>query len=239
MEKMQVVIIEDDFRIAGIHQEVIEQNHAFQVVKSCLTAKEALTYLSEVERLPHIILLDMYIPDVKGFDLLEMLKRKFPYIAIMIASAADDIETFQRAKLIGVFDYMTKPIEQERLLLAFEKYNQFISFEKEAITQAELDTFFDQGYLAKTSTVTKTAKDILPKGIDTLTLEKIKSFLMTYHENEITAQSLGEAIGISRSTARRYLEYLGRLEIVSPTLHYGQVGRPQRIYIIREQYEQN
>src|SRR5699024_4329362 len=171
----------------------------------------------------HIILLDMYIPDVKGFDLLEMLKRKFPYIAIMIASAADDIETFQRAKLIGVFDYMTKPIEQERLLLAFEKYNQFISFEKEAITQAELDTFFDQGYLAKTSTVTKTAKDILPKGIDTLTLEKIKSFLMTYHENEITAQSLGEAIGISRSTARRYLEYLGRLEIVSPTLHYGQV----------------
>src|SRR5690625_4534637 len=144
MEKIQVVIIEDDFRIAGIHQEVIEQNDAFQVVKSCLTAKEALTYLAEAEQLPHIILLDMYIPDVKGFDLLETLKKQYPYIAIMIASAANDIETFQRAKLIGVFDYMTKPIEQERLQLALQKYMQFITFDSVAISQSMLDILLHQ-----------------------------------------------------------------------------------------------
>lgn len=239
MGKFNVVIIEDDFRIARIHEEMIEQNDSFRVVQNCLTAKEALEYLAEVEQLPHVILLDMYIPDVKGFDLLETLKGKYPYIAIIIASAADDMETFERAKLIGVFDYMTKPIEQKRLQLAFQKYAQFMAFEAEAITQVELDAFFGQGTFVETSTVTKTAKDTLPKGIDTLTLEKIRSFLMTYHDTEITAHTLGDVIGISRSTARRYLEYLGRLEIVSPTLHYGQVGRPQRIYIIREQYEQN
>src|SRR5690625_7446700 len=100
------------------------------------------------------------------------------------------METFQRAKLIGVFDYMTKTIEQKRLQLAFQKYAQFMAFEAEAITQEELDAFFGQGTFVETSTVTKTAKDTLPKGIDTLTLEKIMSFVMTYHDNEITSPTL-------------------------------------------------
>src|SRR5690625_755806 len=121
MEKVDVVIIEDDFRIARIHQEMVEQNKILRVVQTCFTAKEALVYLAEAEALPTVILLDMYIPDVEGFELLETLKRKYPYIAIIIASAADDMETFQRAKLLGVFDYMIKPIDQTRLQQAFQK----------------------------------------------------------------------------------------------------------------------
>src|SRR5690625_4501031 len=104
MGKFNVVIIEDDFRIARIHEEMIEQNDSFRVVQSCLTAKEALKYLAEVEQLPHIILLDMYIPDVKGFDLLETLKGKYPYIAIIIDSSADYMVNFLCAHVIDDLD---------------------------------------------------------------------------------------------------------------------------------------
>lgn len=239
MEKVDVVIIEDDFRIARIHQEMVEQNKILRVVQTCFTAKEALVYLAEAEALPTVILLDMYIPDVEGFELLETLKRKYPYIAIMIASAADDMETFQRAKLLGVFDYMIKPIDQTRLQQAFQKLIDFMTCKHDTVTQNELDIYFGQSNDSSPTSNVSQKEDTLPKGIDDLTLDKIKSFLINYEESEITAQMLGEAIGISRSTARRYLEYLGRLGVVSATLHYGQVGRPQRIYIIHEQYEQN
>lgn len=238
MRKIDVVVIEDDFRIARIHKEMIEQHPEFRVVQCCLTAKEALTYLREAEKLPSIILLDMFIPDVEGYDLLEAIKGKYPYISIIIASAAVDVETIQRSKMIGVFDYMIKPIEQARLQSAFDSYSKIISLEQDAMNQMEIDAIFSNGRIGKT--VTNAGEDILlPKGIDILTLDKIKAFLISYDKTEITAQALGEIIGISRSTARRYLEYLGRLEIVTATLHYGQVGRPQRIYKIREQYEQN
>lgn len=239
MRKIEVMIIEDDFRIAKIHQEMIEQNSTFNVVQRCLTAKDALAFLAKVDRLPSVILLDMYIPDVQGLELLETLKRTYPYIAIIIASAADDIETFRQAKLLGVFDYMIKPIEQERLQESFQKYVDLINYKTTTITQEEIDLYFRQVTSSIKRIKEQEVATTLPKGIDTLTLEKIKIFLEKYDDTAITAQTLGEMIGISRSTARRYLEYLGKLGIVTATLHYGQVGRPQRIYKMDEQYEQN
>ena len=76
-------------------------------------------------------------------------------------------------------------------------------------------------------------------GIDQLTLEKVKATLSIFNQNYITAQLLAKEIGISRSTARRYLEYLDSEKLVEATVHYGQVGRPQRIYILHEQNKQN
>lgn len=239
MESFSVVIIEDDFRIANIHEKMIVENNALQVIQKCLTAKEAFNFLKETESLPSVILLDMYIPDVEGFDLIEQLRKTYPYIAIIIASAATDIETIQRAKLIGVFDYIVKPIEKNRLQQSFQKFINLMTVKSETVTQHELDMFYGQSAIPTQEINVNETEANLPKGIDSITLEKIKTTLLNNNKMEMTAHRLGEVIGISRSTARRYLEYLVSLEIVSATLYYGQVGRPQRIYKIHEQYEHN
>lgn len=69
----------------------------------------------------------------------------------------------------------------------------------------------------------------LPKGIDPLTLERVVKGLAAA-AGSLTAEEFGAATGLSRSTARRYLEYLvaeGRAEVQAS---YGDVGRPERLY---------
>ena len=113
-----------------------------------------------------------------------------------------------------------------------------MSREEKVWSQAHLNELFhipNQPVDKKSNTRLNT----LPKGIDHLTLEEIKTFLNNYSNDYVTAQILVDEIGVSRSTARRYLEYLDVLNIVQATLHYGQVGRPQRMYLLRGQNEQN
>ncbi|EOD53217.1 helix-turn-helix domain-containing protein, partial [Aeromonas molluscorum] len=67
----------------------------------------------------------------------------------------------------------------------------------------------------------------LPKGIDALTLERILSALAG---EGASAEEIGARVGVSRTTARRYLEFLVGQQLASPELEYGTVGRPERRY---------
>ena len=235
---INVLIIEDDFRIADIHKEIIEQLDFCKVIHSSLTATDALTFLEYTNQQPEIILLDIFIPDVKGLELLEKLKRNYPYSSIVIASAANDTDTVLSARKIGVFDYLVKPIDHKRLQLTFKQYKSEMNHEEKTWSQARLNELFH----IPNQPVDKKANarlNSLPKGIDHLTLDEITTFLNNYSNDYVTAQTLVDEIGVSRSTARRYLEYLDVLNVVQATLHYGQVGRPQRMYLLRGQNEQN
>ena len=71
----------------------------------------------------------------------------------------------------------------------------------------------------------------LPKGIDPVTLDKILDE-MNRKGGVFTSEEMAERVGASRTTARRYLEYLvsqGSLEV---DVSYGGVGRPERNYDI-------
>lgn len=236
MKTFNVMIIEDDFRIANIHKEMVEINPACKVVNSSRTSEEALSYLKQDTPLVDIILLDIYIPDVTGMELLQKLKQTYPFISIIIASAANDTKTFQSAKRLGVFDYLVKPIKKERLETAFKQLINLLTYPDDELNQTDIDHLLWNIDAIKDNHSHKTH---LPKGIDTLTLTEIQSFLSHYHKKDITAQTLANLLGISRATARRYLEYLVGIDWLNASLNYGQVGRPQRIYSIREQYEHN
>lgn len=235
MKKMNVMVIEDDFRIANIHKEMIESNENCKVINSSRTGAEAINYLTSSSSSVDVILLDIYIPDVSGLELLEKIKQTYPFISVIIASAANDSETFISAKRLGVFDYLIKPIEIDRLNLAFERFSNLINYEKNELTQKEIDSLLWSNFHSRKSSLTTD----LPKGIDSLTLGEIQSFFNASLEKEVTAQALAELLGISRATARRYLEYLVGIEWLDASLNYGQVGRPQRIYTFREHNELN
>jgi|SRR5690625_603217 len=234
---IKTLIIEDDFRIANIHKEMVEQLPFCHVVHTALNASEAIDFLSSATDLPDIILLDMYIPDVDRIEFLELLRKQYPYCNIIIASAAKDHQTVKAAKLLGVYDYLIKPIDKNRLQKSFRKFHEEMIFDKEEWNQEDLDKLFHMKNSNRKNLSNKGSE--LPKGIDELTLEKVKATLSTFNQNYITAQLLAKEVGISRSTARRYLEYLDAEKLVEATVHYGQVGRPQRIYILHEQNKQN
>lgn len=76
----------------------------------------------------------------------------------------------------------------------------------------------------------------LPTGINSLTLDKVKT-LMALENSGITAEELGEKMGASRTTARRYVEYLVTTGECRAELAYGIIGRPERKYYPAKQAE--
>ncbi|HJH10929.1 MAG TPA: response regulator [Metalysinibacillus jejuensis] len=216
-----VLIVEDDFYVANLHEKYVEQHENFRVVFSARTKADVLTYLA-THQAPQLILLDRYIPDVEGFDLLWQLRTTYPSIDIMMITAAKDSDVIQQALHAGVVDYLIKPVELTRFNASLTR---FVA-RKEMLKQGQLGQQTIDILLGITHD-TKTQH--YPKGIDASTLHKIEAALRTT-EQGLTAVSLATQLGISRSTARRYLEYLVSVNRLVAELQYGDVGRPERHY---------
>lgn len=234
-ENYHILIVEDDFRIANIHQQFIEKIEGFTVSAAVKTGEEALVFLRETEQLPDIVLLDVYIPDVEGLDLFWKIRNTYRELDIIIISAANEVHTIQGAVRGGIFDYIIKPVDIKRFEHTLNRYKEKRHFFASAaeLGQEDIDT-----YILPKSTI-KPKEDDLPKGIDSLTLNEITTLLKSKLSGGITAIELSKQIGTSRSTARRYLEYLVTIKKIETKLKYGTVGRPERKYYLRETYEQN
>lgn len=220
---IQTLIVEDDYRIAEIHSEFIEHLDNIKLVGKALNGKEAIEFAEKFTI--DLVILDLYIPDISGLEILEELRKIQGDIDAIIISAASEKNMIQRTVRKGVFDYMIKPIKQERLIESIKRYQLFNErfSNEETINQHFLDNHFGlKGNV-------EIEEQRTPKGIDPLTLNKIKK-MIDQTANGVAAERMGENIGVSRTTARRYLEYLTSLGEIKADLAYGTVGRPERRY---------
>lgn len=229
--EIEVLIVEDDLRIAEIQQRYIEQIQGFQVVGIAASYLEARTLIDILK--PDLLLLDVYFPDMNGLDLLKETKQLEKHTDVIMITATKELDKVQEAISIGVFDYMIKPVVFDRFKQALQRYQDFhkklqlLGKENTLITQQEVDSL-----LRKEVEVTSNHdRSYLPKGIDPLTLEKVLEVLGKVGLG-LTAESVAKEIGISRTTARRYLEHLVSVEKIEADLAYGTVGRPERVYIV-------
>lgn len=224
MTDYRVLIIEDDFRVADINRQFIDQAEGFAVAGICHTASDALIFLEQQESLPDLVLLDAYIPDVKGLELLWELRRRYRNLDIVMVTAAKEVETIQEALRGGVFDYLIKPIEGSRMMQMLRRFSD----ERVLMGQhAELEqSVLDRALIRNECSQAEGGR--LPKGIDPLTLDRVRRGLAAHVAQ--TASTLAQQTGVSRSTARRYLEFLVAQGEVKAELDYGEVGRPERRY---------
>ncbi|MGG4264051.1 response regulator [Peribacillus simplex] len=236
-EVFSVLIIEDDFRVADINRQYVEKTGGFAVQKIVKSKKEALEYLENSHTIPDIFLLDLYIPDVEGMDFFWQIRQSYHEADIIVLTAENGTKAIQEAYRGGVFDYILKPVDEKRFsqsLLKYQDYQENVQSKSE-LEQSEIDTLFS----LRQSFQSPASDEERPKGIDSITLDKIYLLFTVKEIDGITAVELSSELGISRSTARRYLEYLVSQRMVKTKLIYGTVGRPERRYIICETYEQN
>ncbi len=69
----------------------------------------------------HLILLDLIMPYIGGMEILQKLKKEFPEIECIIITAIDEVDTAVQAMKYGAYDYLVKPIENEKLLIAIDR----------------------------------------------------------------------------------------------------------------------
>ncbi|WP_349925450.1 response regulator [Bacillus altitudinis] len=222
---IKVLIAEDDFRIAAIHESYIQKVQGFQVAGKAKSAKDLWEALQKEQ--VDLILLDVYMPDELGTSLLPLLRERHPEVDVIIITAATETMLLRDALHYGVVHYLIKPVTAQKftqVLTEYKEKRELIN-SKDEVNQTMIDLFFGQ---IQEESQQKEERD-LPTGINSLTLDKVKTF-MAAEMNGITAEELGEKMGASRTTARRYVEYLVTTGECRAELAYGIIGRPERKY---------
>jgi len=224
MDNLSVVIAEDDPKIAEIQSRFIDKIEGFEVVGIGNSIAESEEII-DVFR-PDLVLLDVFFPDGNGVDLMWKIRRLYKNIDVIFITAAKEVETLQEAIRGGAFDYVLKPMTFSRFQSTLNKFFEHRhKFEKiTSLDQTEVDQII---HPAQDSVQTEVR---IPKSINPLTLEKIEDEVSKLDKDGVNAEAMGLQIGISRTTARRYLEFLVSKGKVKPSLVYGSVGRPERLY---------
>ncbi|MFC8559052.1 response regulator [Peribacillus frigoritolerans] len=228
---IEVLIVEDDLRIAEIQKLFIEKLEGFQTIGIASSYDEAKSFIEIMQ--PDLLLLDMYFPDMNGLDILKEIKQQSKQMDVIMITAAKEIEKVQEAIKIGIFDYIIKPVAFERFKQSLRRYQEYhiklSELEKGnfPVTQQQVDKLLRKDMKEK-----EREQVSLPKGIDRMTLEKVMVVLGKSSPG-LTAEIVAKEIGVSRTTARRYLEHLMSEEKIDADLTYGTVGRPERVYAIK------
>lgn len=231
-QDIEVLIVEDDLRVAEIQKRFLEQIEGFQTVGIAASYLEAKTLMEILQ--PDLLLLDVYFPDMNGLDFLKETKMQPKNMNVIMITATKELHMVQEAITIGVFDFIIKPVIFDRFkqsMLRFQEYHrQFekLREDKNHVTQAQIDQLLRKE-LEGSGPLGGIKKSNLPKGIDPLTLEKVIEVLQGIDQG-LTAEAVAKFVGVSRTTARRYLEHLVTAEKIHADLSYGTVGRPERVY---------
>jgi two-component system CitB family response regulator len=222
---IEVLIIEDDPRVAEINRRFLERTEGYQLISIAENGQEGLEKLEIMQ--PHLVLLDVFLPDFKGTELIRKIRKDMKDTDIIMITAAGEMDTIQEALRGGIFDYLVKPVMFERFTQSLENYRRYrdtISQSKK-MNQSQLDTLIFP-HSAPSDFV-----PLLPKGIDRITLEKVLETMKQYGESGLTAEQVGARLGVSRTTARRYLEYLVSIQKLQTDQRYGTIGRPERKFL--------
>jgi response regulator of citrate/malate metabolism len=227
-QPLTVMIVEDDELAAKIYEQFIQKAEGYRVVASAQTGNQALELLKAFT--PDLILLDVYLPDTNGIELLWEIRKQHRGIDFIMITAANDTETVSEAIRGGAFSYTIKPIIVEKFLSVLEQYaaaRRQLSTNR-LVEQHEVDSLFraNDRTLPPTETV---VKKMLPKGIDKHTLRLVREKLHQ-ESGSINADELAGLVGTSHSTVRRYLEYLVTHNELEVDMVYGSIGRPERRY---------
>jgi len=204
---IRVLIVEDDFRVAEIHRAYVQRLEGFTVVAEAHTATEALR-LAEESR-PDLVLLDVYLPDRSGLEVLRALHAPGRHHVAVIAITADH--------------YLVKPFQ----FSAFrEKLESYVAMrarlaQVQELNQDEVDRIY--GLLRSESSSS------LPKGLSPTTLALVVRAVRAATE-DVSAVDIARTTGISRVTSRRYLDHLARSGAVAISMRYGSSGRPEHRY---------
>lgn len=219
---ISTLIVEDDYHVATIHAAYVRKIRGFTIAGHASTAASART---EIRRLaPTLVLLDLYLPDGHGLDIVrETLAAKGHRPDFLIITAARDMASVRAAMQLGTVHYVVKPFrfaQLEERLNAYRDLQRRLERTDEA-EQHEVDTLY--GLLRGPAP--------LPKGQSGPTVSRIREILLA-STDDVSAAEIAEQVGISRSTAQRYLAELARQGKIELRLHYGATGRPEHRYRI-------
>lgn len=214
------VVVAGSPALARLQFHYLREQPGFETV--CVTSDpgQALAALSTLA--PELLIVDVEL-EGGGLELLRSVRTAGAHVEAIAAGAASDPETVLAALRLGALDYLVTPFEPERLrrsLAGFRRRRAVVAAAR-GLTQDEIDC------LARRET-----GRWLPRDLEAQRLDQVRAALRL-HGGPLTAEELAEAVGVARTTAWRYLEYLVTVGDASVELLPAGPGRPPKAYTAR------
>ncbi|MFD9882335.1 response regulator [Streptomyces alboflavus] len=219
-QPIRVLVVEDDPVAADAHVLYVNRVQGFEVTATAHTAAEARRALDKTP--VDLILLDLNLPDGHGLALARTLRAAGHRADVIAVTSARDLAVVREGVSLGVVQYVLKPFTFATLRDRLTRYAEFRTAAGEATGQDEVDRAL--------ATLRAPAPAALPKGLSGPTLEKVTRTLQDATPDGLTAAATADTTGLSRITARRYLEHLVTTGRAARNPQYGHVGRPELIY---------
>jgi response regulator of citrate/malate metabolism len=216
---LTVLVVDDDFMVASIHTRFVDRTPGFRTVGVAATGAAAL---AEIDRLaPDLVLLDVHLPDLTGIDVLRQLRADGNDVGVVMVTAAREADTVRAAAAGGAAHYLVKPFEYDDLRTRLEAFRaaHLALTGAETAAQKDIDAVFGAAAAGRPGE--------LPKGLSRPTADAVLAALTA--AGDLSAGECAEELGLSRVTARRYLEHFVEQGQAVVGLRYGS-GRPERRY---------
>lgn len=237
---IRVLIVEDEPAAAEALALHVGRVPGYVVAGHVRTGAEALRHV--VAGGVDLVLLDIYLPDISGLEVLRRLRAAGLTVDVIATTRARDLSVVQAAVSFGVTQYLVKPFTSAAVRQKLDRHAAYRASlaAHVPVAQGEIDNLF--GALRETAESAG-----LPKGISRESLQTVVASLRTAlerdargahpedeDEDEVGARSAAEIareLGMSRVTTRRYLEYLVDAGLARRQARYGGgTGRPELEY---------
>ena len=218
---IRVLVVEDEEIAAAAHAAYVGRVPGFTVAGVARSGADAVRLLRGGVAVD-LVLLDMHLPDVHGLELLQRVRQDGHLCDVIAVTSARDLDVVRRAVSQGVVQYLLKPFTFSGLRGKLEQYAEYraqLVAADDEVVQGEVDAL-----LGKLRPAGGTE---LPKGMSDATLRLVAERL---RGTPGSATEVADATGISRVTARRYLEHLAETGFVDRHSRYGGGGRPEVEY---------
>lgn len=232
-EPIRVLVVEDEDLTAQAHAEYVRRMDGFEVAGIARTGSEATARLglgrpkeaagpraADVD----LILLDMNLPDLHGLDIIRRIRGAGLPVGIIAVTAVRELPVVRQAIGAGVAQYLIKPFTFAAFaekLTHYRSFRESLDRQAAATTQAEVDKAL--------AALRAPGQAAMPKGLGEETLNSVIA-LLQQSSRPVSAVEVTEQLGISRVTARRYLEHLADQQSVLRSPRYGTRGRPEFEY---------
>ena len=215
---MRVLVVDDDFMVAKVHSGYVGRITGCAVVGVAHTGSDAVAQAGALR--PDLVLLDVYLPDMSGIEVLRRLRTGAPDDpSVLVITAADDAATVAAALHGGALHYLVKPFDSRALEEQVERARRLRGrlAGLDRAGQEDIDRLFGG------------STQRLPKGLTPPTAAVVEKVLRD-HDGDLSATECAELTDLSRVSARRYLEHFVETGAVEVRLRYGGTGRPERRY---------
>lgn len=232
MTDIRVLVVEDEPVAADAHAVYVGRMAGFVLAGIAPDGQSALRIMGEFAAAGtpvDLVLLDMNLPDLHGLDVARRMRASGLFADIVAITAVRELTIVRSAVSIGVVQYLIKPFTYATFADKLSSYRAFreqlaasaSGISKAGASQSDVDQAF--------ASLRAPTELPLPKGLSGSTLESVKE-LMRGQQRAVSANEVMEALGMSRVTARRYLEYLADAGVVTRAPRYGTPGRPENEY---------